>query len=266
MDLSQLSDEDLKRLADNDYSKLSDQAKEMFKATPEPVTATSAPASTMPQPIPAQTGPVAPDLSTLAGNAAGAVVDYGIAPAVGAAQTAANMAAAHPALAGAAGYAAASKIAPGLTGWGAAKNIANAGINQWQTNNLTKLGEQIRIGKRFGQDMSALENIFNQQTQAQAQKMAAQQTAQQTAASQPSMMQRGMDMASKMRNVAAQRVVGTAVVPGAVAAGGYKAAQTATNQMAAMTPEQRRAFYDNQMLGAMSGDAGLAAAIMNRGQ
>jgi hypothetical protein len=87
---------------------------------------------------------------------------------------------------------------------------------------------------------------------------------------QPGVIQRGMDYASKMRQMAANRVVGFgasgAAVPAGVAAGGAAATGIAGGQMAAMTPEQRKAYYDSMMLGAMSGDAGLAAAIMNRGQ
>jgi len=51
-----------------------------------------------------------------------------------------------------------------------------------------------------------------------------------------------------------------------VGLGGAAATGIAGGQMAAMTPEQRKAYYDNMMLGAMGGDASLAAAIMNRGQ
>lgn len=58
---------------------------------------------------------------------------------------------------------------------------------------------------------------------------------------------------------------GTTAVPGAVMAGGATATGTAANQMAAMAPEQREQFYSNPMLGAMGGDAALAAAIMNAG-
>lgn len=87
-----------------------------------------------------------------------------------------------------------------------------------------------------------------------------------TTNTQPSIMQRGMDMANRMRQFAAQRVLPVAGVPGAVAAGGAAATGIAGGQMGAMTPEQRRAYYENSMLGAMGGDAGLAAAIMNRGQ
>lgn len=87
---------------------------------------------------------------------------------------------------------------------------------------------------------------------------------------QPSIIQRGMDTASRMRQLAANRVAGFgasgAAVPAGVALGGLAATGIAGGQMAAMTPEQRRALYENEMLGAMGGDAGLAAAIMNRGQ
>jgi hypothetical protein len=77
-------------------------------------------------------------------------------------------------------------------------------------------------------------------------------------------------MANKVRQVAAQRIAGFgasgAAVPAGVALGGAAATGVAGGQMAAMTPEQRREYYNSMMMGAMSGDAGLAAAIMNRGQ
>lgn len=73
-------------------------------------------------------------------------------------------------------------------------------------------------------------------------------------------------MANRVRQMAAQRIMPAAGVPGAVSAGGAAVTGIAGGQMAAMTPEQRKAYYDNMMLGAMGGDAGLAAAIMNRGQ
>lgn len=89
----------------------------------------------------------------------------------------------------------------------------------------------------------------------------AQQAAQQTAR---------QSMADKVRQMAMNRVTGMAAsgaaVPAGVALGGAAATGIAGGQMAAMTPEQRRAYYDSMMMGAMSGDAGLAAAIMNRGQ
>jgi hypothetical protein len=87
---------------------------------------------------------------------------------------------------------------------------------------------------------------------------------------QPSIVQRGMDIAGKMRQAAAQRVAGFgasgAAVPAAVGLGGAAATGFAGNQVANMTPEERKAYYDSMMMGAMSGDTGLAAAIMNRGQ
>lgn len=77
-------------------------------------------------------------------------------------------------------------------------------------------------------------------------------------------------MNNSVRQAAAQRITGFGAggmaVPAAVGAGGAAATGIAGGQMAAMTPEQRKAYYDSMMLGAMSGDAGLAAAIMNRGQ
>ena len=77
-------------------------------------------------------------------------------------------------------------------------------------------------------------------------------------------------MANKIRQIAAQRIAGFgasgAAVPAGVALGGAAATGIAGGQLAAMTPEQRKAYYDSMMMGAMSGDAGLAAAIMNQGQ
>jgi hypothetical protein len=96
MDLSQLSDEDLKRLAANDYTKLSDNAKTMF---------TTAPAAPVAQPdlaIPQQ-GPVAP---TGMGDFAGQELNRlgeNFGTAAGAVMTGAQMASANPVLAGAAG-------------------------------------------------------------------------------------------------------------------------------------------------------------------
>jgi hypothetical protein len=65
---------------------------------------------------------------------------------------------------------------------------------------------------------------------------------------------------------AARPAVGAALVPAAVAAGGATLSNVAANQMAAMTPQQRQQFYDDPMIGAMSGDAGLAGAIMNQAE
>jgi hypothetical protein len=52
-------------------------------------------------------------------------------------------------------------------------------------------------------------------------------------------------------------------VPGAVLGGGLYATGTAAEDLANMTPEQRAAYYKNPMVGALGGDASLAAAIMN---
>jgi hypothetical protein len=246
MDLSQLSDEDLKRLANNDYTKLSDEAKTMFKTAPQPAQeqpAGTAPAQTQPMP---QQGPIEPGMLEQAGNFA---MENIVTPVVGAAQTAAQYGMSNPILTGGA--------ALGAAKYGAIKNLAQQGINTFQTNNLAKLGEQIRIGERFGQDMSGLKQIFQQQSQAQAQKMAAQQAA----ANQPGMIQRGMDVASRMRNAAAQRVIGfgasgaavpaaVAAVPGAMMYDAYKNYQT-------QTPEQRKQSAMEALSGQGMGQAGI---------
>jgi lysozyme family protein len=62
----------------------------------------------------------------------------------------------------------------------------------------------------------------------------------------------------------AGRVLGTAaVVPQAVMAGGVGATKKAMNDLQYMSEDQRRALAANPMLSAMSGDAGLASAIMD---
>jgi lysozyme family protein len=62
----------------------------------------------------------------------------------------------------------------------------------------------------------------------------------------------------------AGRVLGTAaVVPQAVLAGGQAATEKAMSDLQYMSPEQRRQMSSNPMLSAMSGDAGLASAIMD---
>jgi len=62
----------------------------------------------------------------------------------------------------------------------------------------------------------------------------------------------------------AGRVLGTAAaVPQAVMVGGAAATKKAMNDLQAMSPDQRRALAANPMLSAMSGDAGLAGAIMD---
>jgi hypothetical protein len=88
------------------------------------------------------------------------------------------------------------------------------------------------------------------------------------AGNQPGLVQRGMDMASKMRQIAAQRVIAPAAaaaapaaVPAAVAAGGAGLTAYATNLLSKLTPEQRK-----QLMGDIGSDTGFAAAIMNGGQ
>ena len=62
----------------------------------------------------------------------------------------------------------------------------------------------------------------------------------------------------------AGRVLGTAAaVPQAVIQGGYEASKKAMNDLQYMSEDQRRALAANPMLSAMSGDAGLASAIMD---
>jgi hypothetical protein len=84
----------------------------------------------------------------------------------------------------------------------------------------------------------------------------------------PGVMQRGMDMASKMRQIAAQRVIAPAAamaapaaVPAAVGAGGAGLTAYAANLLSKLSPEQRK-----QLMGDVGSDTGFAAAIMNRGQ
>lgn len=58
-----------------------------------------------------------------------------------------------------------------------------------------------------------------------------------------------------------------AAVPAATLVGGLEATEKAAKDLARYTtPEQRQAIAENPMLSAMSGDAGLAGAIMNAGQ
>jgi len=62
----------------------------------------------------------------------------------------------------------------------------------------------------------------------------------------------------------AGKVLGTAAaVPQAVIQGGYEASKKAMSDLQYMSPEQRRELSENPMLSAMSGDAGLASAIMD---
>lgn len=76
------------------------------------------------------------------------------------------------------------------------------------------------------------------------------------------------NLQNQVRQQAAKRIIGmgATAVPTAVGLGGAAATGFAGGQVASMTPEQRKEYYDNMMLGAMGGDTALAAAIMNRGQ
>jgi len=57
-----------------------------------------------------------------------------------------------------------------------------------------------------------------------------------------------------------------AAVPTATYLGGVTASDMARNNLQLMSPQQRKELSDNAMLSAMSGDTGLAAAIMNAGE
>lgn len=84
------------------------------------------------------------------------------------------------------------------------------------------------------------------------------------ATQQPSIMQRGMDYARQMQQIAAQRVMpvaGAAAMPAAVGAMGAGMTYGAANQLRNMSPEQRR-----QLMGDIGSDTGFAAAIMNQGR
>jgi hypothetical protein len=72
------------------------------------------------------------------------------------------------------------------------------------------------------------------------------------------------DAARGARMAEAASVLRKVSVPAAVFDGGSYATEAATNTMAnLMTPEQRSGLYSNPMMGAMSGDAGMAGAILN---
>jgi hypothetical protein len=66
--------------------------------------------------------------------------------------------------------------------------------------------------------------------------------------------------AGAAKNLAKAGMSGAA---GAVLAGGVPATQFAGDVIRSASPEQREAFYDNPMIGAMGGDTAMAAAIMN---
>jgi hypothetical protein len=66
--------------------------------------------------------------------------------------------------------------------------------------------------------------------------------------------------AGAAKNLAKAGMSGAA---GAVLAGGVPATQFAGDVIRAASPEQRKEFYDNPMVGAMGGDTAMASAIMN---
>lgn len=83
------------------------------------------------------------------------------------------------------------------------------------------------------------------------------------------MMDRAANLSDKVKQIAMQRitpVIPSVGAPAIVGAGGAAATGLAGGIMGGMTPEQRKQFYENSMLGAMGGDNALGAAIMNRGQ
>lgn len=94
MDLSQLSDEDLKRLANNDYTKISPEAKQVLSAP------TAQPAAAEAQPAMPANAPVAPE--DFASQELGRLGEN-VNTAAGAVMTGAQMAASNPIVAGAAG-------------------------------------------------------------------------------------------------------------------------------------------------------------------
>jgi len=253
MDLSTLSDDDLKKLADNDFGKLSTDAKEMFKA-PEPAQAQAQPQQG--QPITNPTAPIAPEQGVgdwMMNNVA--------VPAIGVAKTGAALAAENPALASVAGAAAFPKVASKIPGVGQVMDLAKGAVDVAKNYNLNQMEHQAVQYMKAGQTPPP-----EFQARLDALRQAAMPKTPPPGTTGPSILQRGMDVASRMRQFAAQRVLPVAGVPAGVAAGGAAATGLAGGQMAAMTPEQRKAYYDSMMLGAMGGDAGLAAAIMNRGQ
>jgi len=182
MDLSQLSDEDLKRLYNNDYSKISDDAKNVLKTQAEQKQQEQAP----PEPAPAMgQGPVAPDQSMMdqAGNF---IMDNIVAPGVGAAQTAGQFAAQHPVAAGLAAAGAATALSkvpyvgPALQKTAGAfvpqpiKTIASAipegmanwakGIESADAKSLTSINNQIKnlmvANKEVPENLKAAQQYF----------------------------------------------------------------------------------------------------------
>jgi hypothetical protein len=198
MDLSQLSDEDLKRLSNNDFSKLSDDAKTMFKQPPAQNTQPDINQQVIEQPATVQNPNMPVQDQSMLSQAGDFAMNNIVTPAVGAAQTAVQYGLSNPVTTGI-GLLAASK-------YGVVKNLANQGINAFQTSNLSKLAQQIGHAQSFGQDTSAMEALYKQQ----ADKLAAQAAAQ----NQPGMLSRAGQAISRAGQAVGQ---GATRVAGAIA-------------------------------------------------
>jgi len=176
---------------------------------------------------------------------------------IAAAQVPFQMAAEHPG------------IAAGAAGLYKANKLANAYLDKVKLETeAAKFGEQGIRAREAAQAAQASRMGASTITPSYGQAM-----------NRPSVVQQGMEYASKIRQLAMDKVMqgargATSMAPSAgvmgpavgILAGGGAATGFAGNQIANMSPEQRKSFYDNQMLGAMGGDTSLSAAIMNRGQ
>jgi len=235
LDYSTLTDAELEAIANDDYSKLSDAT---LKAISD-----DSPA------------PPEPGMMQKAGQA---VMDYAVKPVAGAVGTGIDLAAqGYNAIPG-------HDILAGIGLYKAAPHLANKAGAVYEG---TKQGAKIMYDMAKG---AATGPVMPGTPANPAAVYAGQGAAPAPAAQQPGLVQRAMDISAKMRELAAQKAMqfGTsgAAVPAAVGVGGAAATGLAGGQMRAMTPEQRKKFYDNPMLGAMGGDAALGAAIMNRGE
>ena len=211
MDLTQLSDDDLKRLYNNDYSGISDEAKQSLNTQTQQIVEQQQQQQAQQQAqIQAQQGP---------GDWA---MQNVVAPVTGAATTAGNLIAGHPLIAaGAAGAWKANKMANAWQSAAAQRAAAeqltaNTDLYRSLMSNQTKADAEIRqlikkhpdAASRPADVIRQIEtleqrsaNLGNQITEAgKAIKPI-------TPTEQPSIIQRGMDIASKMRQFAAERVI-----------------------------------------------------------
>jgi hypothetical protein len=251
-DLSQLSDEDLKKLYADDYKGVSKEGLETLKtqqAEAAQTTASTPAPATAPVEAQPSAGPVKPE------GFYNQYIEPVVTNVVGGAQTAypyvkkgAELVAEHPVLA-----AYGASYIPGLN---RLPGISTIKQGREAAESLLKRVNPVAPSGPAGSPANPIGGVPG--------------TAPGPApVNQPSMWQRGMDVASRMRQAAASRVlpaVAPVAVPAAVGAGGAALSNMAAQQLANMTPEQRRQLYENPMLGAMSGDAGFAAAIMNANQ